>query len=108
MVTAVVVVTKLALAIHGPSKFTTPNHQCFVKHATLFEIENEPFAGLIHIAALKWQIAWQVAVMVPFTMEDLDDAHATFDQATGQQCAGGESAWLCHLRSVEIEHGFGF
>src|SRR5207237_1146982 len=108
MIPAIVVTAKFSLAIHCAAKFTTPDNKSFVEQSALLKIEQQPFAGLVHIATLQRQVAWQIAVMIPLAMEQLDDPHAAFNKPPRQQSAGGERAWLGHLRSIKIEHRFWF
>src|SRR4029077_10975105 len=105
MVPAIVVAAQFALAIDGAAKFTAPDDQGVVEQTTLFEVEDEALAGLVHVAALERQVAGQSAMVVPLAMEQLDDPHAPLDEAAGQQSAGGEGAGLGHFRAVKIKDG---
>src|SRR5947209_17817253 len=85
MVAAVIIVAQFALAIDGASKFSTPHDERIIEHAALFQIEDKAFAGMVNVAALQRQVAGQIAVVVPFTMEQLDDSNAALDEAASQQ-----------------------
>src|SRR5262245_42375202 len=79
MVAAVIVAAQLALAINGPAKFPAPHDKCFVEQSALFEIENEALAGVVDVAALKWQVARKIAMMIPLAVQNLDHSHATLN-----------------------------
>src|SRR6267378_394902 len=79
MIAAVILLGQFALRVHSAAEFTAPNHESVLEHATLLEILDEPIAGLVNVLALSGEIARQIAVLVPASMENLDEAHAILD-----------------------------
>ena len=51
MITAVILSSERALAVHGAAKFSTPDHQRVIQHTPAFQISQEGVARLINISA---------------------------------------------------------
>src|SRR6266566_3911466 len=107
MITAVIVFCEFALRITGAPEFTTPNHECVVKHATFFEVLNQSGAGLIGFAGLGADSCRQVAVLIPALVIKLDEPHALFGQTPGQQTIGSVSTGFATVRAIQLESAVG-
>src|ERR1041385_2354993 len=105
VVAPIIIFGKSALAIHGSAKFAAPDNQRFIQHAAAFEVFDKSHAGVVHIAALQGQIPGQIAVMVPFAMENFDATHSPLRKPPGKQRAVRECPWNRHLRTIQIERG---
>ena len=103
VVAAIVVGGEAALTIHGTSKLAAPDHQRVIEHSALLKIDDESSRSLVHIFAALWQFLWQVAMMIPVAVVELDVAHAALGQPADQQTIGGKGARFLRVFSVEIE-----
>ena len=104
MIAAVVRGGERALGIDRAAEFAAPDDQRIVEQAAVLEIFDQRGRGLIGVAALPFQCARQVAVLVPAHVEELNEPHAAFGQPAGQQAVGGIGAGLLHLGAVHVEH----
>jgi len=66
-------------------EFSAPDHQRVLQQTPLFQIRQQPGDGPIHLGGLFFMVALQVAMSVPPALDQLDEAHAAFDQAARQQ-----------------------
>ena len=94
MVAAVLPILQIALAVGGPPKLTTPDHQGILQQITLFEIANQSGDALVAGIGQSLVATGDVSVTgVPgdvVTVDrvaDLNHPHATFDQPASQQAA---------------------
>ena len=71
--------------INRAAKFAAPDDQRVVEQAALFQILDQPVAGLIHVLALHRQAPADVGVRVPVVVINLHEAHAALDQPPRQQ-----------------------
>src|SRR5262249_38755368 len=72
---------QLALAVDRAAKFPAPNDERVVEQAALLEVLDERRGRLIHVETLAANLARQVAVLVPATVHELDEADAALDHA---------------------------
>src|SRR4051812_36240362 len=102
MVAPVVCFGERALAIDGAPKFAAPDNERILQQATPFQVLNQPVTTLINVFALRGQVAWQISVLVPAAMEDLDEPDAALDQTASHQRGIGKSAALFGFRPVQV------
>ena len=81
MIPAMVVFRQLALRIDGASKFTAPDHQRFVEHATLLQVSHQGGGRLINAPTLPAEISREVAVLIPAAVEQLHERNTTLGQS---------------------------
>ena len=101
---AVVGVGEAALAVHSSAKFTTPDHQGVFQQASLLQIQNESGGSLVGIARLTADLLRQFGMLVPASVKELNEAHASFRQPPGQQAIRGKRARLSRIRSIEFKN----
>ena len=87
----VVIASVAILCVGRASKFTAPDDKCVVEHAALFEISEQRCDWSIHRAALAFEIDAEIAMRVPTTLRDFDEAHAFFRESAGEQALSTES-----------------
>src|SRR5262249_16786744 len=87
----VVVPAVLALSEAGPAKLAGTYHHCGVEQASALEIADQCRQGLIDLRTIAGQAPMQTVGVVPFAVEDCDEADAAFDEPARQQ------AGLCEL-----------
>jgi len=63
---------------------------------------------LVGVFALAADSVGEALVLVPAHVEELDEAHAAFGEAAGEEAVGGVGAALGDIGAVEIEDFFGF
>jgi hypothetical protein len=73
-----------------------------------FEIGDQRGAGLIGVLALLGEDPWEIAVLIPAAVEELDEAHATFGEAAGKDAIGGDRCRVARIGAVEVEDVIGF
>ena len=108
VVPAIILAGQAALRIDRPAELSAPDDQRIIEHAALLEVLNQGGRAAVGVVALVPEGGGQVAVLVPAAMQDLDDAHASFDQPARQQGAVGEGARLAHRRAVHIQNALRF
>ena len=103
MIATVVVGCEFALAVDRPSKFTAPDHQGVIQHATLFEVEEQGRCCLVGVSALVLDSLWRVSVGIPTTMIELNEPNTSFGQSTREETVIRILADLSGLGAVEVE-----
>src|SRR5258706_559377 len=73
VVAAIVVGGQGALAVDGPAKFAAPDEQCIIQEAPLFEVGEKGCRSLVRILALAADHFGQIAMLVPTSMEQLNE-----------------------------------
>src|SRR5262249_33128175 len=101
----IVVSRQLPLAIDSSAKFAAPDDERVVEQTTLLQIGDQCIRRLIDVTALANDLFRQREVLVPATMEQLDEANAAFGQAPCQQAIGCKGARLAGLAAVQLEGG---
>src|SRR3982751_659301 len=70
------------------TKLATPDDECILQHAPLFQILEQGADGLVGFAGETSVAFFQIIVTVPrlaVTVPDLNEPHAPFDQPAGNQ-----------------------
>src|SRR5262249_44790536 len=104
MVATVVGCGELALTVVGSPGLAAPKHERILEHAALFEVFDQSSTWLICLAALLPDTAWQVTVMVPAWMIELDESDVALCQSPGQEAVGRKRARLAGIRPIKLEH----
>ena len=73
----------------------------------MFEVRDECGGWLVGIAALAGELLGDRDMLVPAAVEELDETHAAFRKAAGEQAVRGIGAGLAGLGTVEFEGGSG-
>ena len=69
----------------------------------MFEVLKKGGAGLIDIVSLAPKLFWQPAVVVPATVEELNEANIALDKSSREEAVAGKGTGFPNLGSVEIE-----
>ena len=72
-----------SLAVDGAPEFAAPDYERFVEQPATVQDFNERRRGLVRIGALFRKLLGQRTVLVPSAMEELDEAHATLHEPSG-------------------------
>jgi hypothetical protein len=88
VVASVVFGGQLALGIARAAEFSTPDHECFVQQSPLFQIGHQSRGCLIDVHCLFGYFKWQVTVLVPALVIELNEPHAVFGQLAREQTVG--------------------
>ena len=107
MVASVFCRGKSALRVDRAAKFAAPDHQRLVPQAAELEILDEPVARLIDVLALRLHAPWEVPVVIPVVVVDLDEANPPLDEAAGGERGVGEGARFLCIVAVEFKRAFG-
>jgi hypothetical protein len=83
VVAAGVGVTQRTLAKNSAAEFGEEHHERVFEEAALFEVFQQGSGGLIHVFALVRELALDGDVLVPAAVEELDEADAALQQASG-------------------------
>ncbi len=102
VVAAVVVTGESALAVGGASEFSGEDDEGVIEHAALFEVVDEAGAGLVDVVGLAAHFIGEVDVVVPATVEELDEADAALGHAAGEEAVAGEGAGFFDFGAVEF------
>ena len=93
---------------HGrPSEFPTPNDQGVLEHVSLLEILNQCPSRFVSQAAASIHVFDQTTVVVPASMVEVDEAHATLGQPASEQTIGGIGT-VAGFGAVHFEDVLGF
>lgn len=93
----------------GASEFAAPDDECVFEEAALFEVGDEGGAGLIGLAALVDEAFFDLGVVVPSGVVDLDEADAALGEAAGEEGVVGEGVFgVAGFGAVEVEGGLAF
>jgi len=69
------------------TELPAPDHQRVVQQAALLEVFDERRRSLIGVATILFEVGHEAAVLVPRLVENLDEAHAFFDEPAREQHA---------------------
>jgi len=83
VLSAIVVLGQATLAVDSPPELTSPDDQRVLEHPSAFKVLDQGGDGLIGLLALVPNLPWQIAVLVPSAMEQLNDSHTSLDEAAG-------------------------
>src|SRR5215471_3279652 len=101
-VSAVIVSGQAPLAVNCASEFAAPNHQSVFKHAACLQILHKSGSRLIGGLALGGQAAWQITMMIPIAVEELNEPHTSLSQAPRQQAIGRKRSGLFGVVAVKL------
>ena len=80
-------------AHRGASELAAPDHEGIIQQPSLFEIDDEGGAGLVHFAAAQLELFVEIinliTVVIPVGVIELNKAHASFDESAGEQAIAG-------------------
>lgn len=102
VIAAVVVAGKLALPIGSPAEFASKDDESIIKHASLLEVIDEPGARLIDVVSLATDFFGKSDVVVPATVEELNEANSSFCHAAGEKAVSSERAGFFDFWTVEF------
>ena len=108
MVAAVVSLGQRSLGVNGSAELSAPDHKRVVEHAALFQILHQRSRRLIRLLALPPNLFWQIAVLVPSAVEQLNKSDAAFRKSSREDTVGGKRARLARVRPVQFERRLGF
>ena len=86
------------LAQRRTAELADPHHQRRIEQAAAFEILQQRRDRLIGHQRIVGQLGVEVAVMVPGSVIEVDEAHAALDKPPSQQTVGGEGLELHRVR----------
>src|SRR5690606_1584756 len=78
VVSAVIVHSHMPLTVIGPAEFSSPNHQGFVKKASLFQVCNQGSGCLVYILGLSGHFIGEIAVLIPALVVELNESYSIF------------------------------
>jgi hypothetical protein len=73
----------------------------------LAQVADEGGGGAVGVGAVAFEVAGEVAVLIPGLVEDLDEADIAFDEAAGEEAGVGEGGFA-GFGAVGFEGGLGF
>src|SRR3954462_1084660 len=103
MVAPIVLGSQLPLAIDGPAELSAPNDQRVFQQAALLQVLHQRRACPIRVPRLSRNLLRQVIVLIPPTMEELNEANTAFGEAPRQQAIGRECPRLASLFAIELK-----
>ena len=100
-------ITAVAAALdHGrAAKLAAPDHKRILEQPALFQILYESRAGLVGILAVALNVLYQMIVLIPGLVIELDEADAAFHQEPRQQTIVGERRFP-GLGTVQLQNLF--
>ena len=106
----VVVATVALLGHRGAAEFAAPDDEGVFKEAAGLQVLEQAGDGLIHRGAEAGVVALDLRVGVPLragAVVDLDEAHAAFDHAAGEEAESAHALGRLVVEAVEFARGFG-
>src|SRR6185503_9997823 len=85
MVPAEARLREVALHEHRPAELAAPDDQRVVEQAALLQVLDEGGRRLIGVTALDGELRGQIVVLIPASVDELDEADAALREAPGQQ-----------------------
>ena len=79
VIPSVIALCEATLTINRPSKFAAPDDEGVFQQSTLREILHECRGRLVSVSALPGQLGWEIRVLVPSSMEQLNKAHSALN-----------------------------
>ena len=75
------------------AELTPPDDECVIEHAPLFEVFNQGGTSFVCLFALIADASFDVAVMIPAGVVDLNETDATFCESSGEQAVIGKGSF---------------
>src|SRR5687767_6092771 len=100
MIPSVILGCKFTLAIICSSKFSSPDNECIFQQAAIFQIHDQSSRGLIGVLSKVADVFWQVIMLIPAHMVQLNKANPSFNEPSGLNTIRCESSGLHGIRSV--------
>ena len=90
-----------AFAERGAAEFTAPDDEGVIEHAALAQVADQGGDGFVGAAHFVGQAAANVfagagAVEIPSPVEEVDEAHALFEQSSAEQAVIGKAGLTGH------------
>src|SRR5437762_470737 len=79
----------LALQKWRAAKFAAPYDERVLQHPALFQVLHQRGAGRIGVFTLDFELAVEIAVLVPAGVHQLDEAHAAFGKTSRHEAVVG-------------------
>ena len=92
-----------ALAGDAAAELAAPDDERVLEQPATFEVFDQGGAGLVGITATRGAPGGESAMVIPVRVEELHEADAAFDQATGEDAIGGVAARTPRIRPIELE-----
>ena len=95
----------------GAAEFGADGHQRVVQQSALFEIGQQAGQGAVDalgLGTMGLHVAVGIPVVLRASVDEFDDAHASFEQSSGEETLGCEGAAISGRSAVERECGGGF
>lgn len=90
MVPAVALPGEFSLTIGSTPKFTTEDNKGILKHSPLLQVLDQGGGWLIYIETLILNFLWQVAVLIPASVKDLNHSDPSFNKPSSKERRVGE------------------
>ena len=84
VIATVIVSRQTALAVNGTSEFTSPYDQGVLEHSASLEVLDQRSDRLVDLLALIPNLTRKIPVLIPASVKELYDAHASFDESACQ------------------------
>ena len=102
MVTTMIIFSQFALTVDSASKLTPENDHRVFQHASLLQVLHQCGSGLIDRFAVLLDFGWQVTVLIPSTMEELNERDAAFSESSRDHTIRGESSRFASVFAVKF------
>ena len=94
------------LRVGGPPELPTPHHESILEEAPLLKILDQPRHWLLGIPTLARESLFQLIMLVPSHVEELDEANVPLSQTAGYQAIPRKTPLFSYVGPIELQHVF--
>ena len=106
MIAPVILLGELPLAVHRATKFTSPQDQRVLQHATLLQVSDQRGLRTVNRVTLLPQFTGKVVVLIPSAHVQLDETNITFSKPARHEAVCRKASGLTHIRSIHLKRCF--
>ncbi len=102
VIPAVVVFGEFTLTVDGAAELAAEDDNGIFEQATLFKILDQSGSRLIDGFTIVRQVLWQIVVLIPASMKELNKAYTALSHPSGENAVRGEGAFVSRFGAVEV------
>ena len=89
-----------SLTVRRPPELAAPDHESVLQQSAFLQIDDQGCARSVGILALSANLLRQIVMLVPTSVEQLDEADAAFRETARQEAIGSERSRLSRFLAV--------
>src|SRR4030095_10405879 len=88
------------LAQRGSAELTAPDDERFIEQSAFLEVVDQRRHGLVAHTGVEHQFVIEIRMMIPGSVDDIDEANATLHEPSREEAIGGEALVLARTATT--------